>query len=793
MKRKKIKVIVAVFMMSLLVGGHTVKGERVDGEDSILILGNKSLEPLVYEKNGKAEGLTVEIIEELEGRIGTSINIKAMDWSKAQKLLEKGEADALMQINETDERKMKLDFSEPVLESEISVFTNNPGLKLSGIDDLEGFDVGIEKDGFPELLLKSEPEINLVEMPSLYEGLQKLKRGEIDAVVTDRWAGSYMLATHKIDGIWITGEPIAKQDTHIAVKKGNADLLSSIDKGLKDMKADGTYQRIIDGWESKETVFHTKEQASLYRLKIGIGALSIVAIVMAGSGIVLIRQLRRSKEIGQELSAEKERFKTILFSVGDGVISIDGEGKIVVMNTVAEKLTGWSLGEASGKPFDMVFRTLYEHGSQKRLDIGGRVLETGEDVELDENTMLISKDGKEIFIDSKTSPIKSDTEKIIGAVTVFRDFTEKREKQKQIEYLSFCDQLTGLHSRYFFEKELKRLDEKGSLPVGMILLDVNGLKLVNDAFGHSEGDRLLRKVSETLRKECGSDNTLCRIGGDEFVILLPRTDELQIKRTVERISKSLSNNTIESIPITGSCGWSIKRYLEESMSELFKKAEDDMYHNKTSEKKSIRYSSIQIIMKTLFEKTSREEAHSERVSELCMEIAQEMGMDQGEANMLKTAGLLHDIGKIAVGNDILDKDGQLDDFEWSEIKKHPEISYNILSSVNDYGPLAEVALSHHERWDGKGYPRKLSGTEIPLHSRIVAIADSYDAMTSDRSYRKAMSSKAAWEEIETGAGRQFDPELVEIFRRVLERGSCNLPDSVEAGEFIGDLETLAMR
>lgn len=637
-KKTIIKYLTATLVLVLMSGANFAKSEKLDSENSILLLSNKSLAPLVYKESGEAEGLAVEIARELEKYIDASVNVEAEDWPKAQEMLKNGEADALLHINKTDERMEVFDFSEPILKSEVSTFTDNPRIDVDDVDDLSGLSVGVEDGGFPESFLKSNPDVLLVEVSNLKEGFEDLKENKIDVLIADKWAGSHILATQGIEGIWITGKPIATQTSHIAVKKGNTSLLSTIDGALEKMKADGTYQLILDKWEAEETIFQTKEQIHNYKLRMGIYALSIVTAIMAVCGLILIRQLKKSKD-----------------------------------------------------------------------------------------------------------------------------------KQKQIEYLSFHDQLTGLYSRYFFERELERLDTQDHLPLSLVLVDVNGLKLINDAFGHKKGDLLLKKVSELLKSECGPEGIVCRIGGDEFTVLIPNTGSEKVKKLSEGICRALSSNSIESIPITASCGCSTKFQLDEDMSEIFRKAEDNMYHSKTSEKKSIRYNSINIITKTLFEKTPREEAHSERVSGLCSEIAIEMGLNPSEANMLNTAGLLHDIGKIAVGNSILDKEGPLDEREWSEMKKHPEISYNILSSVNDYGPLADVALSHHERWDGQGYPRKLSGKNIPLHARIIAVADTYDAMTSKRAYRNAMDPEYAMAEIKKNSGTQFDPEIVEVFSRVFER------------------------
>lgn len=172
---------------------------------------------------------------------------------------------------------------------------------------------------------------------------------------------------------------------------------------------------------------------------------------------------------------------------------------------------------------------------------------------------------------------------------------------------------------------------------------------------------------------------------------------------------------------------------------------------------------IKVIISTLYEKNKREEQHSRRVSELCAAIGTAMDISAEEIAELRTGGLLHDIGKIALDETILNKPGKLDEAEWFEIKRHSETGYRILSSVNEFSQLADYILTHHERWDGNGYPNGLKGAEIPMQARIMALADAYDAMTSDRPYRQTLSEDMAIAEIKKNAGEQFDPVIARIF------------------------------
>ncbi len=463
------------------------------------------------------------------------------------------------------------------------------------------------------------------------------------------------------------------------------------------------------------------------------------------------------------LSLEKELFRTTLLSVGDGIISTDNEGKVLVMNRVAENLTGWDAEDARGKEFRHIFNIVNERTRDKAPDPVRQVLDGGEAVELEENCILVSRGGQETPIEDSAAPVRDKDGEISGVVVVFRDCTEKRNRLREIEYLSYHDQLTGLYNRRFFEEELRRLDVPRNLPLSLVMIDVNGLKLFNDAFGHTTGDELLKKVAGVLREECRADDIVARIGGDEFMILLPLTDRDHLDPLMARISDAMSKEQVKDLPISVSLGGATKTDAGKSVEKVFDMAEDQMYRRKISEKSSYHNRSVNLILKTLYSKSPEEKEHSENVSVLSEAIGREMGLAQPEIDELKTAGIIHDIGKIAVSSRILEKDGPLDKEEWEEIRKHPETGYNILSTVSEYSPLAKIILTHHEHWDGKGYPKGLKGDEIPLQSRILGAAEAYDVMVSGRVYRKAMSRDVALAELRRCAGTQFDPEVVKIF------------------------------
>jgi len=354
--------------------------------------------------------------------------------------------------------------------------------------------------------------------------------------------------------------------------------------------------------------------------------------------------------------------------------------------------------------------------------------------------------------------------------SLWRDISERKEMENKMEYLSYHDQLTGLYNRRFFEEELIRIDVEKNLPITIIMGDVNGLKLVNDSFGHSIGDKLLKKVAKVMSAGCRRDDIVARLGGDEFVILLSKTDTYEAEQIVKRIKEMALKEKAGSVDISVSFGCETKKTNKEKIQDILKKADDHMYEKKLLESQSMRWKTINAIITTLHGKNKSEEEHSHKVSILCENMGIALGLSKDEIKDLKTVGLLSDIGKIAIDESIFKKPGELTDEDWEEVKRHPEIGYRILSTVNSMSQMAEYVLAHHEKWNGTGYPKGLKGEEIPLQSRILTISDSYEAMISERNYRNALTEEAAIEELKINAGLQFDPKLVRIFvEKVLKK------------------------
>ena len=495
---------------------------------------------------------------------------------------------------------------------------------------------------------------------------------------------------------------------------------------------------------------------------------NIVFKLPTGEIVAIYADVTENKLAEEALFAEKEKLQVTLYSIGDAVISTDVQGRVEILNPVAENLTGWTQEEATGQPLNAVFEIYNETTGEPCKNPVEMVLQTGNIVGLANHTVLRAKDGTVRHITDSAAPIRSSQGDTLGVILVFRDVTEAKEREAKIEFLSFKDPLTGLYNRAFFEAEFERMDAESYYPLTLIMGDLDGLKLINDAFGHKTGDRALAEIADIIRSCCRKTDLIFRWGGDEFLILLPSTTSEDAQKICDRIKELASATKVADTELRISLGCASKTHQGEEREKVLREAENNMYKTKLLGAKSYRNVVLSSIKKTLFEKSDETEEHGKRMGRYCREIGETLGLSSLQLDELEVFSMLHDIGKIGIDEHILQKPGKLTPEEWTIMRTHPEIGYRIAHTVPELANIADYILAHHERWDGKGYPKGLVGKEIPLLSRILSVVDAYDAMTQDRSYRKALAVSEAKEELRRHAGTQFDPQIVDVFLTYLE-------------------------
>lgn len=372
------------------------------------------------------------------------------------------------------------------------------------------------------------------------------------------------------------------------------------------------------------------------------------------------------------------------------------------------------------------------------------------------------------IFECRSFPLLDENDNMIGVCGVLLDITDKKLMENKLLYLSYTDSLTEVYNRACFEEKLDKLKIKNKLPIGLIMGDVNGLKLVNDTFGHVEGDKLLVQIAQVLKAVCEKEASVFRWGGDEFVMLLPESDEKKCEKIIKAIKMECSRRKHNSIELSMSMGFSIIESFEQDIDDVLKAAEEKVYKHKLLEQKSIFSGAINSLQESLEAKSFETKEHTSRMTKLVRKLGKNMKLGSSELDELEIATRLHDIGKIGIREEILLKPEKLTKEEYDIIKTHTEKGYRIVMASSGLESVAKTVLTHHERWDGEGYPLGLKKEEIPLTARIISVVDAFDAMTNNRIYRNALSKEVALDEIERLSGKQFDPEIAEIFLEMME-------------------------
>jgi diguanylate cyclase (GGDEF)-like protein/PAS domain S-box-containing protein len=375
-------------------------------------------------------------------------------------------------------------------------------------------------------------------------------------------------------------------------------------------------------------------------------------------------------------------------------------------------------------------------------------------------------DGSSKWVYEQGQGIYDEDGSVVALEGMIIDISELKARENEIQHILNHDFLTGLFNRNYFNSSLKSIDKADNLPLSVIMGDINGLRLINDAFGHDKGDELIRLTAHIIKDCCREQDILCRTGGDEFSILLPRTSARQAHVMVHKIRDSLElklSDADKMFAVNLSVGYGTKTDKNKDFSLTVKEAENHMNKRKLLEGKSSHSAIISSIKAAMFARSRETEAHASRMAENTRLLGENLGLSESQLNELELLATLHDIGKIGIDDRIMTKPEPLTADEWIQMKKHPEIGYRIAMSTPELVPIAEYILCHHERWDGNGYPQGLKGEKIPLLSRVLAVADAYDAMTENRVYRRAITNDEAVAEIARCAGSQFDPRIAGIF------------------------------
>ncbi|MHB1375990.1 MAG: PAS domain S-box protein [Candidatus Humimicrobiaceae bacterium] len=475
-----------------------------------------------------------------------------------------------------------------------------------------------------------------------------------------------------------------------------------------------------------------------------------------------ITERKQAEEALEESRKTAERYLNVAAEI---IISMDALGNITLINDSGCQLLGYNRNELIGKNW---FKTcLPDEMISDVSNIFKKLIDGDIENATNYENAVKTKSGEIKIILWHNTILKDSDGNITGTISSGEDITERKNTENKIIHLGYYDKLTEIYNRRFIEEEIKRLDTKRNLPLSIVMGDLNSLKLTNDAFGHSIGDTLLQVAAGMLKKICRSDDILARWGGDEFVILLPKTSMADSEEIVARIKKECSGLVISNIPLGLAVGIATKTEAAQDIQTTIIDAENNMYKNKLAEKESSASSIIFALEQTLFEKSNETLEHAIRIKDNALKLGRSAKLHSNQLDELSLLASLHDIGKVAIPETILLKEGNPTEEEWAVIKRHPEIGFNIAASSPHVVHTANFILACHENWDGSGYPKGLKGEKIPIVSRIIFICDAYDVMTNERAYKKTMSKDDAIKELKRCSGTQFDPVLVEKFIEII--------------------------
>jgi len=505
----------------------------------------------------------------------------------------------------------------------------------------------------------------------------------------------------------------------------------------------------------------------------------------------LLCDVTERREAQEALHEAERNYRSIFENALDGIFQTTSAGRYLRANAALAQIYGYDTPEALVQGLQDITRELYVD-PERRQEFIRLMQEQGAVANFE--AQIYRKDGSIIWIVEHARAVCDSAGRLSYYEGAVRDITERKRLEAERERLlaealerADHDPLTGLLNHRAFHKrfseEAARAEREGT-KLAVAVMDLDNFKFFNDSYGHAVGDEVLRRVAETLRGGCRRYDVLARFGGDEFAVLMPGTTFETAVDLTARLKAALEEagyrpaGSDAAIPLTVSVG--IAAYPEEGREHhhVLEVADARLMRTKTGGNddgfaENLRallmnsvqgFSMLDALVTAMDNKDRYTRRHSEDVMRHALQIGREMGLDEAMQRTLQVAALLHDVGKIGVPDRILRKPGKLTDEEFGEIQHHPMMGAVIVGAVAGFEDMLDAVRHHHERWDGRGYPFGLAGEETPLLARIMAVADAFSAMTTDRPYRKGKYPEEARAILEAGAGSQWDPACVAAFQ-----------------------------
>ncbi len=805
---KKLFIILLFGLFISFISFSDVYADANEARDVYLSATEYDYPPFSVTDSGEADGFSVQLLKAVAEEMGITVTFKIDQWTTLKEELRTGELDILPLVGYTIERDDIYDFTVPYIVMRGNIFIRKGYTGIQSQDDLFGKEILVlDGDNSQEWAWSIGLDEELTATQTYTEAFELLDSGQYDAVLAQGLVGELIIHDNELDNI----EPVYiyenggatrlklnlegyEQKFCFAVVEGDSQLLSILNEGLNIVSVNGKYDELYQTWFP---FLIEQEPVSTLEILMNVGFVLVpILIILMTSYVIIVRRSIRFKTA----QIEKNNYQNqIIVDAFQKEFTNSHEKYDYVLDELAI-LTGSETGFIftvfdNG---DIDIKTCCSNSDYKKCD--HKLLDIIKENELIQKalhskTPIVSNDYKKEFENASLNICERDVFRLIALPirrfdevnvvvlinkkTVFSEdninqtsilmtglwtMLEREEQNEKVEYISFHDALTGLYNRRFFEDEMARLDHSSSLPITIAMGDVNGLKLVNDAFGHEVGDQLIVNIGNLLKRYCGDDNIVARWGGDEFIIILPHTSMDDARILLDKIAKEAKEMNQHYGLTSIAFGIDSKIDDTKTLKEVFLTAEQLMYKDKMKMTTDVGEGSITTIMNTLFKKCTYTKKHSERVSIISAAIATKMNFSKNKIEDIKLMGMVHDIGKVIIDASILNSPNRLTVEEENIVKMHPVSGGRMLSTAQEYARLASGVLHHHERWDGNGYPNGIKADSIPIESRIISVAEAFDDMTSEKPYRKVpLTTDEAIGELIQNKGTQFDPDIVDLF------------------------------
>lgn len=747
----------------------------------IRVTGDQNYPPYSYLDNGKPTGFDIELIEAIAEAMGFDVQIELLPWSEARQRLDSGEADVIAGMAHYETRDPFYDFSIPTAKVYFDLFVRYNS-RIHSLEDARDKAILVQEGGvMQDFLASSGLTANIIPMTNVQDALWALNLGDYDTALLNRIQGLYFIETLNFDRIEPVGITISPFDYGFAVRQGNADLLNELNAGLITIKAQGDYDEIYEKWFS--VYDNQTNPLSPRTLAIILGV--FLAIV---TGILIFTWIlsRRVRKHSLKLQKSEEKYRLLIENTSEAVV-IFCNGKVVFTNKQAETFSGYS--EVELKTLDPLSilhpsdRPLISELLQARL--------SNKDQTDSAIFHIITKDGEVLSLQARSVNIEWEDKPAL--LLLLSNITSHQAAEQQIQQqLQRMAALRDVDEAITSSIDLSRTLE--------ILLDQVLRQLHVDAASvllySPQTDVLIYTTGRGFYTTLMSTTRLKRGQGFAWRAFLSRKPVFVPDMT--GISNDLMNTAIlETEGLVAYYGIPLESKGEiKGILELFHRSELPINQDWMSFAESIArqaaiaidnaslFSDLQVANRDLtqaYDDTIRgwaialelrdgeTEGHSQRVTEMTERLARSMGIPEDMIVHIRRGALLHDIGKMAIPDNILFKPGPLSREEREVMRRHPAYAYDLLAAIDFLHPALDIPYSHHERWNGTGYPLGLLGEQIPLAARIFAVVDVWDALSSDRPYRKAWPHEDIIHYLVEQSGKQFDPDVVKVFIQLLEQ------------------------